>query len=99
MCIAGLSDYNGYDADIVICTVGNRAPLMLTWNHLIEYAFRVCNCERITSKVSGDNKRVAKMNRLGGMHYEGTMRKGNPETGEDVHVYSILKEETKWASQ
>lgn len=97
--IAGLTNYTKYDADILICTAGDRAPLMMAWKHLVKYAFKVCGCKRITSKIVGKDTRVIRMNRLGGMSYEGTMRKGDPETGQDVLVYSLLKEETKWANQ
>ena len=99
MTICGVTNYTKYDCDVMVATTGKRAPLMMAWHHLLEYVFRVCGCKRLTSKVDASNRRAIRMNKLGGMTLEGVMRKGNPDNGEDVHVFSILKEETKWASQ
>lgn len=99
MAICGTTNYTGYDVDIMVATVGKRPPLRMAWRHLIKYVFKVCKCDRMTSKISGDNQQAIRMNGLGGLTLEGTMRKGDSENGNDVHVFSLLKEETKWASQ
>ena len=99
MVICGVTNYTKHDCDISVACIGDRPPLRMGWRHLQKYVFDVCGCKRMTSKILASNKKALRMNRIGGLSLEGVMRKGDPETHEDIHVYSMLKEESRWASQ
>jgi RimJ/RimL family protein N-acetyltransferase len=91
--LIGVGNYNTYDCDLFIGTTGKKPPMREAWKYLKKYVFEICDCTRMTSKVVANNKKALRMNKLFGMTLEGVMRMGDPETGEDIHVFSMLKEE------
>lgn len=89
----GAGEWDHHNLNIYVAAEGPRPPLRLGWQEGLKYCFETCGATRITSLVNDSNKRAQRMNRIFGLHKEGVVRKGNRETGEDIHLFGFTDED------
>jgi RimJ/RimL family protein N-acetyltransferase len=90
--LAAFDNYNGDDIDVHIVANGFTRD----WIRAIcEYAFDLCQCNRMTSLNDAENFTMERyLDRLG-FQYEGRKRKALPN-GNDILIYGLIKEDCKW---
>lgn len=89
----GAGEWDGHNLNIYVAGDGPKPPLRLGWKIGLEYCFETCGATRITSLVDESNTHAQRMNRIFGLHKEGVIRKGNRDTGEDIHLYGFTDED------
>jgi len=66
-------------------------------HYLFDYAFNVCNVERITGLVDEDNIHAQQFNNRIGFELETRMKNACPSG--DILVYVMYKDDCKWISE
>lgn len=96
--VAALTKWSETDCELTVAAIKPGWATRSFFAYIADLVFEQNGCLRCTAKIAESNRKSWRAVERAGFQLEGVMRKAH-DTGEDLRIYGMLKEECKWAHQ